>query len=258
MRTPLSILSVVSGLVLSSVNLEAQVRIVYANNDQFTVNTVSAFSADANGVLTEISGSPFATGGGGTGGGAFAVNRITLAGGKFLYASDGGTNDIGAFSIDPSAGTLTPVPNAPFSAGAGGGFGDISLAASPDGHFLFAGLASNATIVTFAINADGSLSLVQGIPVSVAPVGMKVSPDGKFLAAALPALGGVGGVAMYSIAADGTLAMVTGSPYFDGGSGNLSGVDINCAGNTLFGAEMTQGTNIVDVFSIASGRSEEH
>src|SRR5216683_3277469 len=106
MQLPLRIFLLISGLVTLSAGLEAQPRIVYANNDGFMSNTVSGFSADANGVLTEISGSPFATGGGGTGGGGYAVNRIVVAGGKFLFASDGGTHDISAFSIDPNTGFL--------------------------------------------------------------------------------------------------------------------------------------------------------
>src|SRR5437764_1015237 len=121
MRLPLSILSIVSGLVTVSTGLEAQPRIIYANNDAYGSNTVSSFSADGNGVLTEISGSPFATSGGGTGGGGYAVNRIVVAGGKFLFASNGGTHDISAFSIEPNTGFLTPVPNSPFSAGSTSG-----------------------------------------------------------------------------------------------------------------------------------------
>src|SRR6266550_1111154 len=99
MQLPLRILSLISGLVILSAGLEAQPRIVYANNDGFISNTVSGFSADANGVLTEISGSPFATGGGGSSGGGYAVNRIVVAGGKFVFASNSGTHDISVFSI---------------------------------------------------------------------------------------------------------------------------------------------------------------
>lgn len=251
MRSPLGTFSIISGLALSA-GLEAQPRIVYANNDAYTSNTVSGFSADANGVLTEISGSPFATGGGGTGGGGYAVNRIVVAGGKFLFASDGGTHDISAFSIEPTTGLLTPVPNSPFSAGSNAGWGDISLAASPDGKFLFAGLTSNFTVETFSVGSDGSLTQVASTRVPAIPTGMKVSPNGKFLAVGLPGYNGLGAVAMFSIAATGTLTMVNGAPFSDFGSGNLSGVDIDCAGSHLFGAEMTAGAPIVDVFSVGA------
>jgi 6-phosphogluconolactonase (cycloisomerase 2 family) len=250
MRLPLSTLSIVTGLALSA-GLEAQPRIVYANNDAYTSNSVSGFSADANGVLTEISGSPFATGGGGTGGGGYSVNRIAVSG-TFLFAADGGTHDVSAFSIDPNTGFLTPVPNSPFSAGSTAGWGDISLAASPDGTFLFAGMSSNLNVVTFKVGSDGSLAPAASTLLPAAPTGMKVSPDGKFLAVGLPGYNGLGAVAMFSIGTGGSLTMVNGTPFSDLGAGNLSGVDIDCAGRHLFGAEMTPGAPIIDVFSVGS------
>src|ERR1700719_54940 len=106
MRAPLG--TTLTMIVLAA-GLEAQTRFVYSNNDVFSSNTVSGFSAAVTGVLTQIAGSPFPTGGGGTGGGQFAANRISIAGGKFLYASNDGTHTIAAFSIDPNTGILTPV-----------------------------------------------------------------------------------------------------------------------------------------------------
>src|SRR5262249_43081662 len=74
---------------------------VYTNNDRIP-NTVSAFSVAANGSLTPVTGSPFLTGGTGIGGGLFASNRITTAIVKnFLYAANGGSNNVSAFLINP-------------------------------------------------------------------------------------------------------------------------------------------------------------
>src|SRR5438309_300859 len=187
MNAPFSTRLLMSSLVLCGAGLQAQSRFVYTNNDLFSANSVSGFSVDANGALTQIAGSPFATGGGGTGGGAFAVNRITVAGGgKFLYASNGADHNISVFAVDASFGFLTPVTGSPFSAGATATWGDISLAGSPDGHFLFAGVASNSTVVTFTIGADGSLSQAARWITPAAPGGMKVSADGTHLAVGLP------------------------------------------------------------------------
>src|SRR5207342_930317 len=78
----------------------AQGTFVYTNNDR-SPNTVSAFSAAANGALSPVAGSPFTTGGNG-GGGFFAANRITTAVVKnFLYAGNSGSNDVSAFSVNP-------------------------------------------------------------------------------------------------------------------------------------------------------------
>ena len=187
MKTPRGILVTTIGLQVLAAGLQAQQRqFVYTNNDVSTANTVSAFS-DTNGALTEIQNSPFATGGRGLGGAAYAVNRITVAGGKFLYASNGGTGNVSGFVVDPNAGSLTPVPNSPFSTGTAAP-GDISLAASPDGQFLFAGMAASNTIIKFAINLDGSLAQVATAAVPAPPAGMKVSPSGNFLPSVCPAI----------------------------------------------------------------------
>ncbi len=251
MRTALSTTFTIVGLIVLAGGLEAQPRFVYSNNDVFSSNTVSGFSADATGVLTQIAGSPFPTGGGGTGGGQFAANRIAIAG-TFLYASNDGTHTIAAFSIDPNTGILTPVATSPYSAGATAGWGDISLAASPNGQYLFAGVASNLTLVTFSIGADGSLSQVASTTLPVAATGMKVASDGQFLAVGMPAYNSKGAVAMFSIASSGALTMVSGTPVLSGSYGNLTGVDIDCAGGHLFGAETIPGANTVDVFNIAT------
>jgi 6-phosphogluconolactonase (cycloisomerase 2 family) len=254
MKAPLSIALMISGLASYPANLAAQSRFVYANNDLFPGNNVSAFSVDATGSLTEIPNSPFATGGSGTGGGAYAVNRIVVAGsaagGNFLYASNGGSQNIAAFAIDPSLGGLTPVPTSPYATG-GSGWSDISLAASPNGQFLFAGITANNSIATFSIAADGSLSQVSGIAIGKGAAGMKVSPDGKYLAVGLPGFGS-GAVAMFSIASNGSLTMINGVPFADSGAGFLAGVDIDCAGSHLFGGEMTSGNATVDVFNVGS------
>jgi 6-phosphogluconolactonase len=254
MRAPLSTAVMIIGLVGYSASLEAQSRFVYTNNDVLTTNTVSGFSVAANGAISEIAGSPFPTGGGGTGGGGFAVNRVTVAGGKFLYASNDGTHDIGAFVIDPVAGGLTQVPTSPYSAGANSGWGDISLAASADGQFLFAGVASNLTVVTFGIGTDGSLTPLSSVASPASPAGMKASTDGNYLAVGLPNYGIFGAVAMFSVGSNGALTLVNGVPFANSGpAGNLSGIDIDCAGGHMFGSDTIAGPATVDVFSIGSG-----
>jgi len=250
----LSLSMKVTALLALVSGLEAQSRFVYANNDVLPNNTVSGFSADSNGVLTEIAGSPFATGGSGTGGGALGAARITVAGGKFLYASNGGSHNISAFSINATTGLLTPVAGSPFSDGASAGFGDISLAASPDGQFLFAGVASNDTIVTFSIGTDGSLTELSSVLAMEPPAGMKVSADGTLLAVALPNFGIFGAVALFGIAGDGTLTMINGAPLQGTGpAGDLSDVDIDCAGGFVYSGTMIAGPATVDVFSIGVG-----
>ncbi len=72
-------------------------------------NGVRSFSIDANGVPTEVAGSPAATG---LGVGAVRVDSS----GSFLYAANSAANTISAFTIG-TTGALTAIAGSPFSTG---------------------------------------------------------------------------------------------------------------------------------------------
>ncbi|HET9177937.1 MAG TPA: beta-propeller fold lactonase family protein [Terriglobia bacterium] len=222
-------------LVVFSTSLYAQ-NFVYTNNDlaSANANSVSAYSVDTNGDLSPIPGSPFATNGTGNGGGLSSASRIVVAG-NFLYASNAASNNVSAFTVDTGTGVLTAVSGTPFPTNA---FDDpsnsgISLAATPGGNFLYAGSTGfGGQISIFSINsATGALTML-GSPIFAggAVSGLKVSPDGKFLAVALSQLGQI---AVFAIQSDGSLQAVANSP-FTLTSGSATGVDINCASNLLY------------------------
>jgi len=238
--------------VLSPGSLWAQGNFVYTNDDRRPEfgNTVSGFSVAPDGRLTPVPGSPFPTGGIGSGGGFYSSNRLTIVG-NFLFASNASTNDVSVFTIDPITGALTPVAGSPFPTG-GEGIAGISVSATPDGRFLMAanntGIAHSITV--FSIAADGALTPIAGspFPTQSRPVGMKVTPNGKFLAVAEPwAEPEVQGMEMFSIAApDGALTSLgefapTGFP---------SGVDVDCSTSFLYGGEASKSTT-VDAYNIA-------
>ena len=249
MKAPLSILTI-SLLTVSAVGLHAQQSKYVYTNDDTSDNTVSAFLVDtATGALSGIQ--TLSTGGSGSGGGAYAANRIAVTG-NHLYASNDGSGSISAFSIDPNSGFLTAL-GSPLSIGAA--WADISLAASPDGKLLFAGLAANNTVAVLNIATDGALSLGSSAALPAQPAGVKASGDGHYLAVGMPGYSNVGGVAMFSIAVGGALSPVTGSPLMDNGAGNTAGVDIDCATTHVFGGEMGSTSTIVDVYSIAASGS---
>lgn len=230
MRSPVWIFAL---WVVFSTSLSAQ-NFVYTNNDIASANSVSAYSADSNGAMSPIPGSPFATNGAGNGGGLNSANRIIVAG-NFLYASNAASNSVSAFAVDTSTGALTAVSGSPFATDA---FDDpinsgISLAATPDAKFLYAGSTGfGGQISIFSINSStGALTMV-GSPIfpGGAVSGMKVSPDGKFLTAALFQLSQV---AVFAVQSDGSLLAVANSP-FALASGAATGVDVNCASNLLY------------------------
>jgi 6-phosphogluconolactonase len=224
---------------------------VYINNNRAGINSVSAFSVDANGLLTPIAGSPFATGGSGGGSGFFAANRLTTCVvGSFLFVANEQSNNISVFSINPATGALSLVPGSPFATGGIAGSG-ISLGVTSDNRFLFASSSGSRNIAVFSIGANGTLLSIPGspFPAGSEPDGIKVSPDGRFLSVAFVSIDAVG---MFTIAPNGALTPVPGSPFVAAGSGTVAGVDINCASNLLFGGEANFGSTNVDVFSIGA------
>ncbi len=241
-------------LTFFAADLKAQ--FVYTNNDLAAGNSVSAFSLDlATGSLTELTslGSPFATGGLGSGSSFYAPNRIIVVG-DFLYASNSGSNSITAFTIDPSTGGLTLVGQPVATEGVNSAtYAGISLAATPDGKYIYAGTTGDGNITIYSIDSTtGALTpLASGSPFAAggAMSSMKVTPDGKYLAVALYPLNEV---AMFAIQTDGTLQKVSGSPFSSASSaaGYLTGIDVNCASTLLFAGR--SGSDI-DVFNINSG-----
>jgi len=87
---------------------------LYAANVQD--GTISAFTADdSTGVLTPVSGSPYASG---TSVGGVATAPYTTSNGTFfLYAADPQSKNVRAYNIDGNTGALSPISGSPFPAG---------------------------------------------------------------------------------------------------------------------------------------------
>ncbi|MFL6387045.1 MAG: MBG domain-containing protein [Terriglobales bacterium] len=232
--------------VLSPLAAQAQGNYVYVNN-QAAANTVSGYSVSAAGALTQLSGSPFSTGGAGANVVCYGLNRITLSPiNNLLFVANTGDRTITSFQINPATGILTRVAGSPFPTlltldSCQG----ISLAATPDGNFLFA--SSNGQIETFTINAGGTLTPLATplTPNCCSPdASMVVSPNGQFLA-----ISNQSNVSMFTINA-GVLTAVPGSPFSKTGSGSLSGLDFSCAADRLYAGEATGSPALADAWTI--------
>lgn len=95
-----------------AVAVDASGTLVYVSNSGS--NDVSAFKSNA-GVLTQISGSPFATQGAGTVAATQPGFLIVDATNNFVYVSNVATKAVAAFAINAADGTLVSVNNSPFS-----------------------------------------------------------------------------------------------------------------------------------------------
>src|SRR5437588_4069505 len=68
---------------------------VYVNDNSAPANTVAGFARHADGSLTALAGSPFATGGAGTGAGIGSQGSLqTTHNGRYLLAVDAGSNQL--------------------------------------------------------------------------------------------------------------------------------------------------------------------
>ena len=140
------------------------------------------------------------------------------ASGHFLYQPDGGGID--TYSINQSTGQLTPLTVTSVAAVGG------SSAASPDGHFLING--GSGLVEVFSINSTTGQLTVAAPPTPTGgscaagfPCDIVVSPDSRFVYFANST---EGTVAVFSMATNGTLTPVVGSPI---------AVDPNAAGMSL-------------------------
>jgi 6-phosphogluconolactonase (cycloisomerase 2 family) len=148
------------------------------------------------------------------------------------------------FQLNRSTGALTPVAGSPFVAGDD----PSTIASDPLGRFVFIGeddtvLGGRNTncvdnlgfILTEQVNpATGSLTKVQTLPINGACASaMVVDPTGKFLyVATLVPNDGSGQVQGFSIAANGNLTELPGSPYAIGPQSN--GLAIHPSGKYLY------------------------
>lgn len=141
-------------------------------------NSVSAYAVDdSTGMLTEVQGSPFATGIQPAG---VAVDRSN----RFLYVANnyfGSAGNLSAYAIDATTGALTPLQGSPFKLAIELPHG---LATEPSGRFLYVSNYSGSTEV-YAIDATtGALTAIAGSPFPGTSGGYtfpRIDPSGRFL-----------------------------------------------------------------------------
>ncbi len=131
---------------------------VYVTN--FIDNTVSGLTIDStSGALTTALDSPFVTGTG-------PVSVTAGPGGKTLYVTNIGSNNVWVYTIDTSTGATTEVAS-PFAAGTR----PVSATIDPAGAFLYVCNQSSNNITKFQINQSTG-----GLPSSTITATSKVAP----------------------------------------------------------------------------------
>jgi 6-phosphogluconolactonase len=143
---------------------------VYVNDNTATANTVAAFQRRPDGSLQPLPGSPFATGGAGTGAGIGSQGSLQTAfDGRYVLAVDAGSDQISVLAVGWD-GSLRPVPGGTVSSG---GSQPVSIAVHDDLVYVAnAGGGPGTTNYTgFVLGFDGVL---HPLPGSTIPL-----PDGS-------------------------------------------------------------------------------
>jgi 6-phosphogluconolactonase (cycloisomerase 2 family) len=182
-------------------------------------DNIWAYALNANtGVLSEIAGSPFATGAGSN---PSHVSFEPL--GRFAYGvHSGGVPSVLAYTINGATGALSEVAGSPFAVQAFTNTPGFQISFDPLGRFAYvvsynARNYSTNTVAAYTINAStGALSEVPGSPFTarIFPQAVTVDPSGKFayVANRLSA-----NVSAYTInASTGVLSEIAGSPFAAG------------------------------------------
>jgi outer membrane protein OmpA-like peptidoglycan-associated protein/DNA-binding beta-propeller fold protein YncE len=197
-------------------------------------DTITVFSVATDGVLTQVTGSPFSTGSG-TSDGPYSV--AFSPSGDLLAVSFPDGSAVGVYSVS-SAGALTQV-GSPVSTGAGSD--PFNLTFSPVGNWLAVGDNSDGSVSIFAVAASGSLTGAPGSPFAVGGYSsyLAFSPDGGLLVTDGPTIGsppGTSSIGVDSIASNGELTAVSGSPFTAGGQSGPDPVAFSPGGDLIAAA----------------------
>jgi 6-phosphogluconolactonase len=188
---------------------------VYVNDNTAATNTVAGFARHADGTLTALPGSPFATGGAGTGAAVASQGSLQRsADGRFLLATDAGSNQISVLRIH-SDGSLAPVDKV-----ASGGVQPVSIAVhGPLVYVANAGAGGNS-YSGFLLGPLGRLHPLRGstidLPDGSQPGDILFSPDGTRVAATRV---NTSLIDSFRVRFDGRLSAAPGSPIAAQGLG---------------------------------------
>ena len=142
--------------------------------------------------------------------GMTACSRDYVVG--YLYVTNAKATPglVTAYAIDYQSGALIQLSDSPIPSG---GNTPVTLAAAPNGKFLYVINQGTSTVVAFAINPDGTITLKNTYNVvtgnaTASPTAAAIDPAGKFLYVTFQhqtGTTGPGGLATFPINADGSL-----------------------------------------------------
>src|SRR5262249_33008764 len=140
-----------------------------------------------------------------------ACSRSQSDSGKsYVYVTNNDVSSISIFRVVASAGALEPMRTLATPGG-----GATYCEVHPSGRYMFVSAQVANTLSSYAIDPDGTLSLVSGSTVSTGanPHNLAMGPEGRFLYVANTSSDSV---SAFAVRTDGTLAEIAGSPFATG------------------------------------------
>ena len=133
-------------------------------------NTVSAYSSSHHRRSAAVVGTPIATGIS-----PYAIVGTQISGKRYVFVADQGSNDVAAFTVDPTTGALTAVPGSPFAAGT-----DPQAMAVFLGSSLFVANAGSDNVSVYPIDPNtGALGAPSTAATAKSPTSIVIDPEGS-------------------------------------------------------------------------------
>jgi 6-phosphogluconolactonase len=173
----------------------------------------------------------------------------------FVYVANSGSNNVSAYSINTSTGTLSEISGSPFAAGVG----PTSMAVDPSGKFAYVANGGSAnftdTVSAYVINAtSGALTSAGTFSTQrLSPRSIAVDASGRFVYTANGGSRTAGfGVLAYAInTGSGGLSPVAGSPFTAGT--NPSAVAVSPSGRFAYVTNQASGDDSAFAIELTTG-----
>lgn len=246
--TALSGSPIPAGPAVQSIVVHPSNKFLYAANSGEA--DISLFTISSGGALTEVTPrTPIGPTGTGATGPSFLVMDTA---GAFLYVGNTGASfpSVSVFSVDASSGALSAVSGSPFGIG---GISPSSMILSPSGNVLYVTLAGSPGFIEVWGITSGVLSAipVQVIQPGTNPTGIAIDPGGSHLYVANTQ---DNSISEYSIASDGSLTALSGSPIGQASTYSAPvALWVDHSGKYLYVAN--EGTSNLSAYSIGSDGS---
>lgn len=224
---------------------EAAGRYVYTANAGS--NNISAYTVDpATGVLTQLSGAPFAAGNTPQ---ALAADPA----GAYLYVANTAGNNVSGYRVNAD-GSLATVGGA--SCGSGfpsnciaAGTAPAAIGISPNDEYLYVSNHGSNNVSAYTLGSGGALSAVSGspFPAGTTPAGVVVDPASQYVFVANP---GSNNISSYMINGGGAITQNPGSPYSTPGNAPVASC-VDPDDSYLYVA--SERSNSVEAYTIGTG-----